>query len=399
MSWLNGSVAVSGVLAISVFIGPAAKSQSLSAEHPGPQYDDRQHPQQLNGLSMVSDLPRSRQQVSPIPPEASPTANNATSLLREMTVPNTRIIRAVTISPDGQTIVTGNDNDEVQVWNLTTGQPLASSMGNSQQVQTVAFSPNGQTLVSGSVVSGQLRTWTWQRRLEPGMVRPVPNVYAVAISPDGSTLATGHSGGVINFWTQDLEQIGSIPAYTPAPRRPANVVAVAFSPAGDRLASRGAIVPDGSASVKLWNLETGAMEASLEGDASGGVNSIAYSPDGSVLAGYYDGTYSAGTVRLWDGNTGAVLADLESEVVRPHAVAFSPDGNLLAVAGLNDLIEIWDLSSRTIAHTFSTGRILNHVYALAFAPDGQTLVTAGASALPDSAGGGQGGSIMVWALP
>jgi WD40 repeat protein len=398
MSWLNDSVAVSGVVAISVLISPAAKSQSLSAEHPGPQYDDRQHSQQLSSFFIASDLPHRTQQV-PIPPEASPTVENAPSLLREMVVPDTRIIRAVAISPDGQTIVTGNDNDEVQFWDLATGQLLTSASGNSQQVQAVAFSPNGQTLVSGSVVPGQLQTWPWQHRLEPDMVRPVPNVYSVAISPDGSILATGHSGGVINLWTQDLELIGSIPAYTPAPGRPANVVAVAFSPAGDRLASRAAIVPDGSNSVKLWNLETGAMEASLEGDASGGVNSIAYSPDGAMLAGYYDGVYSAGIVRLWDGNSGAVLADLESGVVRPHAVAFSPDGNLLAVAGLNDLIEIWDLNNRTVTHTFSTGRILNHVYALAFSPDGQTLVTAGAATLPDSAGGGKGGSIMVWAVP
>jgi len=221
---------------------------------------------------------------------------------------------------------------------------------------------------------------------------------------DGSLSATGHSGGIINLWNQDQELVRTISAYAVEADRwgNANVVAVEFSPDGQILVSRAFGTDDDP--VKLWDVRTGQMLGEFGGDTSGGTDSIVFSPDGEWLAGYFDGTYQAGVVRLWDITSGEVVADIDTEVIRPHAIAFSPDGQYLAIAGLSDRIEVWQTDTRTLAYTFTTGLALHHVYSIAFAPNGYSLVTAGAS-VPDteseattSATSVQG-TFMVWALP
>jgi WD40 repeat protein len=61
-------------------------------------------------------------------------------------------IISLAISPDGQTLVSGGD-DEIMIWDLSTGQELGTLTGHSEhsdEVKSLAISPDGQTLVSGS---------------------------------------------------------------------------------------------------------------------------------------------------------------------------------------------------------------------------------------------------------
>jgi WD40 repeat protein len=161
-------------------------------------------------------------------------------------------------------------------------------------------------------------------------------VNSVAFSPDGSLLASG-SGyygdyyGTIKLWrVADGSLVRTITGHT------GEVRSVAFSPDGSLLAS-GSGYRDRT--VKLWRVADGALLRTLEGH-TGEVRSVAFSPDGSLLASAGQECVERdswgncirwrGTIRLWRVSDGALVGILEGHTGEVTSVAFSPDGSLLA---------------------------------------------------------------------
>jgi WD40 repeat protein/beta-lactamase regulating signal transducer with metallopeptidase domain len=111
--------------------------------------------------------------------------------------------------------------------------------------------------------------------------------------------------------------------------------------------------------------------ASSAGKPRSPVLAVAYSPDGRLLA--TSGEDSAIVVR--DPSTGSVKARLEGHTDAVTCLAYSPDGSILASAGYDRTVRFWDAST---GHALST--LQGHaswIFALAFAPDGKTLASAG----------------------
>ena len=103
-------------------------------------------------------------------------------------------VYGVAFSPDGKSVVSGDDNGEVVLWDVATGARRTWNDGST--VKGVAFSPDGKTVATGDV-SGQVSLWdvaagtkitTW----DDGTV-----VQSVAFSPDGGTLATADTNGQV----------------------------------------------------------------------------------------------------------------------------------------------------------------------------------------------------------
>lgn len=119
--------------------------------------------------------------------------------------------------------------------------------------------------------------------------------------------------------------------------------AIAFSPDEQVLASA-----SGTNTVQLWEVKTGTLQQTL-GDHTKRVKAIAFSPDGRVLA----STSCDSTVRLWDARTGALqqmlefcpkMADNNMRHVwakKVGAVAFSPNGQVLAFTSQYDAVQLW----------------------------------------------------------
>jgi hypothetical protein len=159
---------------------------------------------------------------------------------------------------------------------------------------------------------------------------------------------------------------------------------LAFNPQNANQAAFG----DDVGIVRLWDPfsnEFGTAEKELSSAASGIVNSIAFSPDGRLLAAAYR---SAGTV-IWNVESGNVLCAFNPNTaldrapsggsgglpnVGSYSVAFSPDGRILAVAGTDRAAHLWDV--RGCTELIQGFRHSDEVFGVAFHPEGRLLATA-----------------------
>jgi WD40 repeat protein len=164
---------------------------------------------------------------------------------------------------------------------------------------------------------------------------------------------------------------------------------VAFSPDGNLLASANS---DGT--VKLWDVTTAKEKASLGQpvDFFPLFSCVAFTPDGKTLAA---GTWNKEVqgpheVYLFDVSTGKERSRLQGHQAWIQSVAFTPDGKTLASASLDKTVKLWDWTSARELATLTSVSAAHpdcQFLTVAFSPDGKTL-----------AAGGHGQSVKLWTL-
>jgi WD40 repeat protein len=211
--------------------------------------------------------------------------------------------------------------------------------GHTAKVWQALFTPDGKQVISVSqdktiriwdVESGQTR-----RVLRPPIGSGVEGeLYAVALSPDGRTLAAAGHG--LEGWRKTGVGIYLIDLAGGKMRtlkgHKDNIYALAFAPDGKRLASAGH-----DKTVRIWDVDSGECERTLVGH-QGKVVAVTFCPTrGSLLAsGGFDKT-----VRLWDLATGKETAPLR-HLGEVWSLAWSPDGKKLVSSGWNFGLAVWD---------------------------------------------------------
>ncbi|MGD1699942.1 protein kinase domain-containing protein [Dapis sp. BLCC M229] len=227
------------------------------------------------------------------------------------------------------------------------------------EVNALALTPDGQTLASGSLSTikiWNLRTGELRNNIENAHA---DRVTTLAISPNGEILVSGSADQTIKIWDLTTGKLSK-----DIPGHDGQVNAVAISPDGQTLASVGS-----DRLMKLWNLTTGSRILTRIPDKEYGVNALAFSRDGTILvSGSEDGT-----IRLWNLSTGIRRQTLEGHTKAVNAIAISPNNQTLASGSDDGTIRVWDLYTGEEESIITPST--SAVKAVVFSTDSQTIVS------------------------
>jgi WD40 repeat protein len=332
---------------------------------------------------------------------------------------------------NGGRILTGAEDETARLWDATSGQLLRTFADHESGVHQVAFADGGKSIVTitaegiqriwsvadGSQLAGlpgaiPRPTQTTGRRPRQ-TIRVLPALGVAALAPNGSSVATsgagllgvwdltkwdkvtgqgrkpltGHTGkvaglefagdsnalvvgladGFVSLWdVVNDNQLNTFPAHGDGLR------SLSFGRDGKWLATVG-----NDSVVALWDVRTGKLQWRLN-EGVGTADTVALSPNGQLLAsaGLSNrkiGSATPSQVKLWHAATGKLahtLGDLDSAVVR---LAFSPDGKLIAAACCDGTIRLWEAATGKLSQVLNDNVDID--CCLAFSPNGKLLAT------------------------
>ncbi|HEY0484424.1 MAG TPA: hypothetical protein VGD37_43185 [Kofleriaceae bacterium] len=274
---------------------------------------------------------------------------------------------AVAWSPDGTRVATASEDRSARVWDAVSGLPVTPRLAHQSAVDAVAWSPDGRWLATASW-DHTARVWdaVGGQPVTPPLAHQ-GGVLAVAWSPDGERVATGSEDKIARVWNAFGGKL-----MTPPLAHQEGVRVVAWSPGG-RFVATGS----DDNSVQLWEPATGhAMTLLRHGEVAAGtpatgpaaaIRALAWSPNGQRLAIASDDH----TARIWDALSGKLTTLPHQSSVR--SVAWSPDGRWLATASWDHTVQVWDAASgKPLGPALPQGAEANVV---AWSPDGKRVVT------------------------
>jgi len=271
-------------------------------------------------------------------------------------------------SRDGELIATGATDGTIRQWFVPREVSDSVRLGNSHtgNVNDLAFSYDKKLLASASS-DGTVRLWSMDPPRMPTLVNilaPSPArelVFAVTFTPASAFLITSGSGPGVHLYRLPHDRARSSPGVLGTHR--GWVWALAMSPNGDTLASASR-----DSHIYLWSIQSGTKLATLEGHTNM-IFSVNFSPDGQLLiSGSGDQT-----VRLW-----SVPSHRISHIYKGHTgyvrhVAFSPDGETIASASNDRTVRLWSVQDCESLYIFQGHT--RQVTRVAFSPDGYLLAS------------------------
>ena len=293
--------------------------------------------------------------------------------------------KELAFSPDGKLLAVGGE--KVYLVNVAGSAPPVSIPAPTGAVTSVDFSREGYLVADGS--GKNFLMWNNPAAATaPAVLSGAGDISSMAMTSDGNVLALGDSHGMLRLW--DLRAYRPITA--PIATGQQNLTGLAFSPDNRLLTSAGE-----NGTIRIWrraalfSATNARNTASRHSDSSltpvggpldlriGDVRSIQFSADGRTLA----AAGNDSTVTLWNLRSRKRLRVLKGHGATVYCLAFRPgQSSFLASGGRDRQILLWDLKRDRQVPLLGNS---NEINALAFSPDGRLIASASASE-----------SIMLW---
>jgi cytochrome c len=264
-------------------------------------------------------------------------------------------VRALAIAPDGRTAISGSFDTSAIRWSLERNSADQVLRFHDGAVNAAVFLRDGRIATSGE----DARIAIWQpgepapRRVIEGHSAPV---VALAVSPDGTTLASASWDHTARLWPL----AGGTPRVLEGHAQ--NVNGVAFTPDGSAVVTAGY-----DATLRIWPLAGGAPVITT---LLAPLNAVAVAPNGDIVTAGADGK-----VYILSA-AGEILGQIEAASAPIIALAVSGDGKLIAAAGIRGSVAIIDGATRQLQRTLVGPGL--PVWSVGFFPDGRTLLSGGA---------------------
>jgi WD40 repeat protein len=245
-------------------------------------------------------------------------------------------VNSVSFSPDGRVLASDSADGTIKLWNSTTGKIINTLDKNKIGINSFSFIKDG--LLTSDSTDGTIKLWN----VTTGKV--INTIKAdklgksnVIFSPDGriASLSPDHT---LKFWNVTTGKI--INTLKADKLGKSDLI---FSPDGQWLVSiigRWDSSKNGADST-IWNVTTGKVINTFKVTSNGYIDSIIFSPNGKMLA-------SAGedrTIHLWDVVTGKEIKTLTGHTNRIRSISFSLNGQILASSGWDKTIKLWDVTT------------------------------------------------------
>jgi cytochrome c len=265
-------------------------------------------------------------------------------------------VRALAISSDGQTAVTGSFDSTAIRWSLARNAAEQVLRFHADAVNAVVLLRDGRTATAGA--DGRIAIWM-PGKAEPDAVLEghIAPIAALAASPDGAMLASASWDQTVRLWPLAGGAARVLEGHTQ------NVNGVAFAPDGRTLVS-----VSYDQSVRIWPL-SGASAPTVVAMPSP-LNAVAIGGDGEIVAGGADGKL------YFLSAAGAAAGEIAAGPKPVISIAISPDGALVAAASIAGSVAVIDRRTRSLARTLVGPGL--PVWSVAFLPDSRTLLTGGA---------------------
>ncbi|MHC5028301.1 MAG: WD40 repeat domain-containing protein, partial [Planctomycetota bacterium] len=259
---------------------------------------------------------------------------------------------------DGRHIFSASYDGTVRKWHASAGDELLRLPGHDRQCDDLAFSPDGSLLLTTTVRANGGDVLLWDAATSSLLARiPTPGgIRAGAFAPNGEWIAVNGGEQVTRLYDTRTGELLRVLAQSGG-----TLFAVAINPAGTQLATGAR-----NGSIDLWSVPDGMLTRTIEAHERD-VVSLAYSPDGRLASGGRDNA-----VHLWDPSTGTRLASAADHTWFVSEVAFTRDGAALLTAGLDGKVFLRDPVTLV-----AQGEPLAHrepIFQIGASPDGTRLV-------------------------
>lgn len=265
----------------------------------------------------------------------------------------------IAFAPDEKSVASAGSNGTIQIWNMASGACILTLAEHSAEISSICFTPDGEKLISTSFDT-TIKIWDMKSRASIRTLRGHKAEITTAIlTSNGKSLISGGGDGAIKIWDVESDRCTAT-----LEGNKTSITSLATS-LDEKLLISGSC--DGA--IKIWNLDSYTCAHNLTGHKNR-VSEILMTPDKeNFISASFDNT-----IRIWNLKSGKCIRPLTGHTKQITTIAINPNGKNLVSGSYDHTIRIWDIESGECLHVLE--KHTEAVYKILFTSDGKGLISA-----------------------